>query len=301
MGNKDKYQQHYFDNDHNRNSDFDLDEYIREQSQESPAKSSSKVPLDMDDDSSQFKNALLVFIVFATAFLWYNNWNPAQAWNSIFGSNETSAEVTSTAPSFTIPDIPQVPEIPQIPALSNETGFVNYLLEINEAGIDDSFSSSALQAFYQSGIPVTNLSELVEAEYQDLSYPAIIAYYNADVPLEYLNTLNDNGYLSQFSFPEVIAYYNAEVSLEYLNTLNENGFLSEFSFPEVIAYYNAGVSLDYLNTLNEAGYLESLSYPAVISYFENGVTVSFLDRLRDNGLLENMSYPDVVSAFNTDN
>jgi|AntRauTorcE11897_2_1112592.scaffolds.fasta_scaffold00409_2 hypothetical protein len=272
MENKGKYKQYKFENDLDRGSDpdFDLDEYIRQQSMGQSQSADLHTPV--DEETSQFKNAILMFLVFAAAFLWANDWSPTQAWGSIFGSND--ADVTATAPSapaFELPDIPNVSEVPSIPGVGNETGYVNYLIEINESGFSDIFSSSALQAFYQSDVPTSYLSELVEAGYQELSYPAIIAYYNSDV------------------------------SLEYLNSLNEYGFLSEFSYPEVIAYYNSDVSIDYLNTLNEAGYLENLSYPAVIAYFNSGVTIEFLDRLRDNSLLDNMSYPEVVSAFNTDN
>lgn len=270
MRNKDKYKQYTFDNDLERGKDhdpnFDLDEYIRKQSQESGQINAHKVAV--EEDGSQFKNAILIFLVFAAAFLWANNWSPTQAWSSIFGSN--SGGITATAPpapSFTIPDIPA----PVIPNVGNESGFVNYLLEINEAGLDEIFSSPAQQAFYQTDVPVSYLSELIEAGYQDLRYPAIIAYYNSDVSLEYLNTLKDAGYLE------------------------------DLSYPAVIAFNNSGVSLEYLNTLDEAGYLESLSYPAVIAYFNTDVTVDFLNQLRDNNLLENMNYPEVISAFNTDN
>lgn len=300
MTNKGKYKQYKFENDldhgNDHDPDFDLDEYIRQQSMDNPR--STETHATVDEETSQFKNAILMFLIFAAAFLWANDWSPTQAWASIFGSEETAAEVTSTAPSFAIPDIP---DIPPIPGMGNEIGYVNYLIEINEAGLDDIYSSPALQSFYQSEVPIAYLSELVEAGYQELSYPAIIAYYNSDVPLEYLNTLTEYGFLSEFSYPEVIAYYNADVSLEFLTTLSENGFLSELSYPEVIAFYSSDVTMEYLRSLGEAGYLESFSYPAVIAYFNNGVTVDFLNQLRDNDLLDNMSYPEVVSAFKADN
>lgn len=273
MSNKGKYKQYKFENDLDRGGDhdpdFDLDEYIRQQSRENPRSTQSHAAV--DEETSQFKNAILMFIIFAAAFLWANDWSPTQAWASIFGSEETVAEVTSTTPPFTIPDIPEIPDMPALPNVGNETGYVNFLIEINDAGLSDIYSGPALQAFYQSEVPTSYLSELVEAGYQELSYPEIIAYYNANIPLE------------------------------YLNTLTEYGFLSEFSYPEVIAYYSSDVSMEYLRTLNEAGYLESLSYPAVIAYFNNSVTVDFFNQLRDNDLLENMSYPEVVSAFNADN
>ncbi|MFD2532687.1 hypothetical protein [Gracilimonas halophila] len=302
MSNKGKYKQYKFENDLDRGNDhdpdFDLDEYIHQQSIDNPTSTGMQAPV--DEETSQFKNAILMFLVFAAAFLWANDWSPTQAWGSIFGSEESATEVTSTAPSFTIPAIPDIPEVPALPRIGNESGYVNFLIEINEAGLSDVYSSPALQAFYQSDVPISYLSELVEAGYQEFSYPEIIAFYNAEIPLEYLNTLNEYGFLSEFSYPEVIAYYNADVSIEYLTTLSESGFLPEFSYPEVIAYYN-NVTIEYLRTLDEAGYLADLSYPAVIAFSNNNITIEFLNQLRDNNLLENMSYPEVVSAFNTDN
>lgn len=271
MGQKNRHSNYSFESEidsrDNNNPNFDLDEYIRQKSQ-SDTSSQLHQPDIEDREHSKFKNAVLIFLVFAAGFLWVNEWSVSETWNSVFGSDESATSFEFAPP--VIPDF-EIPDIPAPPISVNETGFVNYLLELNEAGLDDIFSSPAQQAFYQTDVPISYLSELVEARYQDLSYPAIIAYYNSDVPLEYLNTLRNAGYLE------------------------------ELSYPAIIALNSSGVSLDYLNTLDEAGYLQSLSYPAIIAYFNTGVTVDFLNRLRDNNLLENMSYPEVISAFNTDN
>jgi hypothetical protein len=304
MSNKGKYKQYKFENDLDRGDDhdpdFDLDEYIRQQSMDHSRSTDIHAPV--DEETSQFKNAILMFLVFAAAFLWANDWSPTQAWGSIFGGEEASTEVTSTAPSFTIPDIPDFPDIAPLPSLSTEAGFVDYLREINEAGLDDMYSSSGYSALYQSGVTIEYLTQLNEAGYLNkFSYSAIIGLFNGGVSLDYLNSLNESGYIDQFSYSAIIGLYNGGVTTEYLDALNENGYIDTFSYSGIIGLFNGGVTVDYLDQLAENRYLDTFSYSGIIGMYNSGVTVEFLNQLAENNLLEGMSYTDVIVAFNADN
>ena len=198
MGQKNSYSNYSFEAEIDGNVDydpnFDLDEYIRQKSQ--PQNNAALQPsLVEEQDNSQFKNAVLIFMVFAAAFLWVNDWSISQAWNSVFGGEETVA----TAPSFefVVPDIPEVdiPAVPAPPVPGSESGFVDYLRALEEAGLADAYSNSGNIAMYQSGVPIDYLLQMDEAGYLvDFSYSAIIGLYNGDVTIDYLDQLNNAGW-----------------------------------------------------------------------------------------------------------
>ncbi|MAO63527.1 MAG: hypothetical protein CL666_00860 [Balneola sp.] len=276
MGQSNKFSNYSFDKEINGDidydPDFDLDEYIRQKSD--PHTGSSRQSSVADEkENSQFKNAVLIFMVFAAAFLWMNDWSISQAWNGVFGNEE----VTSSAPSFGVQvpeiNIPDIPAPPLPPAtMSSQEGYVDYLASLNEAGYQDNFSSS--QA---------------------------IGLYNGGVTIEYLNRMNEAGYLDKFSYSAMIGLYNTGVTVEYLDALSEAGFLDDFSYSAIIGLYSTGVTIEYLNELSSRGYLENFSYSAIIALYNTDVTVEYLDQLNENGLLENMSYSDIIMAYNTDN
>jgi hypothetical protein len=284
MANKNTYQQRSSGNNHN--GDFDLDEYIRQQSNEATSDFSESVEdIHPNDDSSQFKNAILIFVVFATAFLWYNDWKPVQAWNAIFGSDEVPAEAPAAgndfAYTFEIPDIPDIPEInieipdievPPLPPSEIEGAFSDYLASIRDAGLQDVYSNSGFQALYQTGVPV-----------------------------DYLVQLHEEGFLNEFSYSAIIGLYHGDVTLEYLQQFREAGYLENYSYSAIIGMYNGGVTTEYLNQLSEGGFLEEFSYSAIIAFYNTGVTVEYLNQLQNNGLLEDMSYSEIIMAFVTDN
>jgi hypothetical protein len=273
MGQKNKHNNYSFESEIDGHADYDpnfnLDEYINRMSREGQIPETHTVV--EEDDRSQFKNAVLIFLVFAASYLWINDWSIGQAWNNIFGNDEVTFVTAPEVPSVDIPTIPAIPENPMAPGEVAGEGFVEFLAAANASGLNEYYSNIGLQTMYEAGVTI-----------------------------EYLNQLSDAGITDQ-SFPAVIAFYESEVSMDYLSTLNEAGFLQTQSFPAVIAFNESGVTMEYLNELNQAGYLQISSFPAVVAYYEAGVTPEFLDQLNENGLLQQMSFPDVVNAFEADN
>lgn len=276
MGQTNKYNNYSFESDVNGDIDhdpnFDLDAYIRDKSQPQSASTESADGVDQQE-RSQFKNAVLIFMVFAAAFLWVNDWSVSQAWNGVFGNEE----VTNAAPSFEVQvpeiNIPEVPAPPVPPAtITNQDGYVSFLTSLNEAGYRELFSNS--QA---------------------------IGLYNGGVSINYLNELNEAGYLDQFSYSAIIGLYNGGVTTIYLDDFQASGLLDEFSYSQLIGLYNGNVSVDYLDQLRSNGYLQEFSYSEIIGLFNADVTVSFLNQLEDNGVMEDMSYSDIIMAYNADN
>ncbi len=265
-----QYRQHSFDNDQGHDPDFDLDEYIREKSQEDSQPSSNANF--RNKKTSRIKDGLLFFAVFIAAILWVNDWSVSQAWNRIFGENETtSAEVSGSAPSFTIPDIPSIPEVPPVPDVNVNGSFVEYLAQIKNNDLQNHYSNSGWQALYQS-----------------------------EVSIDYLTELNEEGYLEAFSYSAIIGLYHGGVNLDYLNDLREMGYLDRFSYSAIIGLYNGGVEVEYLDELNTHNHLDEFSYSAIIALYNSDVTVDYLNQLRDNGLLEDMSYTDIIRSYNMD-
>lgn len=283
---------------------FDLDAYIEEQSRKPEISDSSKIQEPDSQNSYFFKNAALVSALVLTSFLWYHDWSPVQAWNSVFGSNEATTQVsTPTAPGFNI-QIPYIPDIPAppIPGASQSEGLLDYLAWANDAGFADEFSTVGLQAMYNANVPIEYLQQLKETGLIDkFSYPGVIALYSSDVPINYLTTLAEMDLLDEFSYPGVIALQNSGVDISYIQYLAGSGLLDAFSYPGVIALSSNGVDINYLTLLNEAGLLGDFSYPGVIALYQNNVPIDFINSLKERNLLENLSYPDIIRLYQADN
>ncbi|MFP8488929.1 hypothetical protein ACKGJO_07485 [Gracilimonas sp. Q87] len=242
MGQKNKYNNYSFESeidgyaDHDPN--FDLDEYIRKMSGEEQMLTSQQYE-EEEDDRSQFKNAILIFIVFAASYLWINDWNMSQTWNSIFGSDEAAFVSSSEVPSVDIPTIPSIPVNPMAPGEVNSQEFTEFLAAAQSNGAARFYSNIALQTMYESGVTMEYLKQLVAAGITDQSFPAVIAYHESGVTMEYLFLLKESGYLTNLSFPAVIAYFESGVTVEYLDQLNENDLLQGMNYPEVVNAYKS--------------------------------------------------------------
>jgi hypothetical protein len=258
MGNKEDNKSRSFSNDLDRHStenpdpDFDLDEYIHQQSQDDELNLSADI--EEKEDRSQFKNAVLIFIVFAASFLWFHDWSPTQAWSAVFGGGQQVAEVTTGA-SGSDQVQSQIPNIPQPPA---------------PPGANETAAPTA--------------SEL-------------------DMPItEYLSILREKGYLgNEVSSFDARQLYNANVPISYLDELQNQGFLEDLSFVDVTEFYNNDVTIDYLVSLNEAGYLEELSFVYITSFYNAGVTLEFLDQLKEQGLYQDLNFLDIVDLYQREN
>lgn len=182
----------------------------------------------------------------------------------------SNGEIVGPKFSIVMPEPP--PGAPRSDESLNESGMsiVDYAAELNQLGYLDELSVPAVQAFYSNGVPIEYLDRLNKAEILgDLSYPSVIAYYENDVPVDYLTRLDGAGLFNELTFPAVISFYKTEVTIDYLQRLNESGYLKEFSFPAVTAFYKRGVPVEFLNGLNGEGLLEKLSFPDIIGIYEN--------------------------------
>ncbi len=280
MENRGKYKQNKFENDLDRGDhdpNFDLDAYIQEQS--TPGNINSTYQKPPEDDSSQFKNALLIFVVFAAAFLWFNEWSPSQAWSSLTGGEQTSAEIAPTAPGLgqleiNIPDIPAPPTVPAAPTASQlDLSITEYLSILRDKGyLGDEISGFSARELY-----------------------------DANVPISYLDQLQQAGFLEDLSFVYITNYYQNQIPLAYLESLQEAGVYDELSFVDVTEFYNNNIPTDYLVKLNEAGYLEDLSFVYITNFYQAGVTIEFLDQLKEQDLYEDLNFLDIIDLYKREN
>lgn len=218
--------------------------------------------------SRGFRSFLAIVLCLIIPALWYFDWNLSNFADST--SDTVTGVFESGEATGVIEDgIAPLPPVPGVPGESSFDGSViDYTAALKEAGLLELFSSPAVNAFYETGIPV-----------------------------EYLTDLNEAGLIEDFSFPAIIAFYQNQVPLDYLISLKETNILSEISFPAVIAFHQNSVSLDYLTSFSEAGYLNELSFPAVVAFYQNDVTISFLNELKERELLNELSFPAVVEMF----
>lgn len=274
----------------NNNDDFDLDSYLEEQSHQQQTQASPQI--EEEPENSFMKNAILGLALIFTAFLWYHDWSPKEAYGSIFGSDEPRVIATGQSgnqividiPDINIPDIagPEVAELERaleqefsrVSGSANLPPVTDYLVELKELGLleDDKLSAFQARQLHSGGVPVSYIQEVDNAGFlDDLNFVAISEFYKNDIPLSY------------------IAQYE------------EAGFMDKVNFVGLSEFYKNNVSLDYLNTLDQAGYLEDLSFVYITEYYKAGVTTAFLDDLKAKGLYDDLNFIDVVEMYKDEN
>lgn len=279
-------------------NDFDLDDYINKMADQDLNENKYK-DFEERDESSFKRNFIAIAIVIILSAVWLFTAGP-------FASNGTNT-VEITEPvlpdlDFDFNDLAEIPVPPPPPVVEEfSTSYIDYLEAVNNR-FPDEFSSPAVRAFYDANVSLDYLDALNAAGMADeFSFPAIVAFYSGDVPVEYLEQFKDAGLIGDYSFPAIVSFYGAEIPFQYLEALKENGFGDSFSFPAITAFYSAGVSFEYLKSLQNANYLDSFSFPAIIAFYEADVPVEFLNILAERDLLDTMSFPDIVNAYQADN
>jgi len=274
----------------NNPDDFDLDSYIEEQAQGNQSK--QQIPLNEDTHETSFwKNAVLGAALACTAFLWYHDWSPVQAYESVFGSDEaptviaqgqSGSRIVIDIPEIEIPEI-EIPEQREIErairqelerASATLPSVTDYLVELKDRGLLEDGKLSAFQArqLHQGGVPISYIVDVDNAGYlDDLNFVAITEFYKNDIPLDYLEQFEKAGYLDRLNFVAISEFYKNDVSMEYLNNLDQ------------------------------AGYLDELSFVYITEYYKNGVTTEFLDQLKSTGLYNDLSFIDVVEMYKDEN
>ena len=273
----------------NNNDDFDLDSYLEEQAHQTVEPTQQ---IEDEHEPSFLKNAMLGLALVFTAFLWYHDWSPKQAYASIFGAEEPRLISTGQAgnqividiPEITIPEI-SIPEsreiqraIEQELARASETAnlpsVTDYLVQLKELGLleDDKLSAFQARQLHSSGVPVS-----------------------------YIQEVDNAGFLDDLNFVAISEFYNNDIPLSYLTEFEEAGFLDKVSSIGISEFYKNNVSMDYLRTLDQAGYLDDLSFVHITEYYKAGVTTSFLDDLKAKGLYEELSFVDIVEMYKDEN
>jgi hypothetical protein len=271
--------------------DFDLDSYLEEQSQEQPK---TTAPLIEDDHETSFmKNAILGVALLFTSFMWYHDWSPSQAYNSIFGSDENSVIATGQAGNQIVIDIPEI----RIPDIN-----INQQQEIERA-IENELARAGL-----SDVSLPSVTDyLIELKDKGLLEDGKLSAFQArqlhegGVPISYIEQVNDAGYLDDLNFVAITEFYRNDIPLEYLEQFDQAGYLDRMNFVSISEFYKNNVSMDYLNSLDEAGYLDDLSFVYITEYYKAGVTTEFLNELKAKGLYEDLNFIDVVELYKSEN
>tara|TARA_R110002126_G_scaffold35949_4_gene109922 strand:+ start:1159 stop:2010 length:852 start_codon:yes stop_codon:yes gene_type:complete len=272
----------------NNPDDFDLDSYIEEQSH---PQAEIQQPIE-EHESSFMKNAILGLAMVFTAFMWYHDWSPKQAYGSIFGTNKATVVATDQSgnrieiniPDINIPDInlPETrdleraleQEFARLSGSANLPPVTDYLVELKALGLLEDNKLSAFQA----------------------------RQLHADgVPISYIQEVDNAGFLDDLNFVAISEFYKNDIPLSYISQYEEAGILDKVNFVGLSEFYKNGVSMDYLKTLDAAGYLDDLSFVYVTEYYKAGVTTEFLDGLKEKGLYNDLNFIDVVELYKDEN
>ena len=302
MPQKGNFKNRPFKND--LDSEFDLDGYLDEQSQ-SPDSSEQFGNEISEERSDLIKNSLLVVAVITTIFLWVFDWSPRNAYSYFFGEESATyiigeAQTISPDATPTVAEAPRFPEFEPAVEPSQSSSAVDYIVELREKGLLDqgNLSGFAARQLYSSGVPVSYLEALAEANFlDDFSFVDISEFYSNRVPIEYLQALDQAGFLDDFSFVDITEFYQNNVSFDYLNQLDQLGILDELSFVDITEFYSSNVSMDYLRALEENNYIGKLSFVDITEFYENGVPVEFLNELRSKDLIDELSFVDIVDLY----
>lgn len=304
MAQKGNFKDRPFKND--LDSEFDLDEYLNDQGQ------SQKTGEQIDNNTAEersdlIKNSLLVVAVITTIFLWIFDWSPRNAYSYFFGEESTTyvfgSDAQAVAPNVEQTVVAEAPRFPEFePAVepSQNSSAVDYIVELREKGLLDqgNLSGFAARQLYSSGVPVSYIEALAEANFlDDFSFVDISEFYSNRVPIEYLQALDQAGFLNDLSFVDITEFYSNNVSFDYLNQLDQLGILDDLSFVDITEFYSSNVSIDYLRALEENDYIGKLSFVDITEFYENGVTIEFLNELKSKGLIDDLSFVDIVDLY----
>lgn len=304
MAKQDTSKKHSLSND--LDPDFDLDDFLDD-------RANSEKDINQVDDqelreerTDLIKNSLLVVAVLTTIFLWSFDWSPRNAYNYFFAS-ETPVFIFEEGGQSVPPDVEQtvVAEAPRFPNFESavepsSSSAIDYIVELREKGLLDqgNLSGFAARQLYSSGVPISYLEALAEANFlDDFSFVDISEFYDSRIPMQYLQTLEQSGYLGELSFVDITEFYENNVPIQYLNRLNDIGILSKLSFVDITEFYSSEVSIDYLRNLEQNGFIEKLSFVDITEFYENGVTIEFLNDLKTKGLIDELSFVDIVDLY----
>ena len=273
----------------NNDDDFDLDTYLEVQSHQT---AEATPHIEEEHESSFMKNAILGLALVFTAFMWYHDWSPKQAYGSIFGSDEATVVATGQSGNQIVIDIPDInipdinireardleraigDEIARIGNSANLPPVTDYLVELKDLGLLDDNKLSAFQArqLHASGVPIS-----------------------------YIQEVDNAGFLNDLNFVAISEFYKNDIPLSYISQYEEAGILDKVNFVGLSEFYKNGVTMDYLKTLDAAGYLDDLNFVYISEYYKAGVTTDFLDGLKEKGLYEDLNFIDVVELYKDEN
>ncbi len=270
---------------------FDLDSYLDEQSQRP---TQSQKPIEEEPAGSFLKNAILGAALLGTAFLWYHDWSPKQAFDSVFGTEQATPVAVEQSGNRIVIDIPDIEipdiQIPDVDAEELERVIQDELAKLPELVTLPS-ATDYLAELKQKGLIGDNKLSTFDAT----------QLYNAKVPIEYLEQVDAAGYLDDFNFIAISELYKNNVPFSYINQLDEGGFLENINFIGISELYKNNVSMEYLSKLSQSGYLNDLNFIAITEYYKAGVTTEFLDELKQKDLYNDLNFVSVVELYKSEN
>jgi hypothetical protein len=203
------------------------------------------------------------------------------------------------------PTRPNQPPVPPVPGVSNskreklDIPYVDYLAELKENGLFNTYKEYELKSFYENGIDIDQIEEWKEGGLTDLLKPwELIQLNDKGVDASDIEPWIKAGFLKDYKSFEIVQFIENDVPTSYVSDFKKNGFDKKFQFYEITNFFNADVTIDNLKDWDKSGYLNLFKSHEIVSFIENDVPPSFLKSLDQKGLLKDLQFYEITNLFN---
>ncbi|NCQ10721.1 MAG: hypothetical protein GW809_00895 [Bacteroidetes bacterium] len=201
--------------------------------------------------------------------------------------------------------IPPVPPVPPISGFNTtksnslEISYLDYLAELKENGLFNTYKEYELKSFYDNGVDVDQILEWKENGLTDLLKPWELTHlYNNDIDASEMNPWIKGGFLKDYKSHEIIQFIKNDVTPEHVSDFKKNGLAKKYKFYEITNFFNADVTIDDLKEWDATGYLDLYKSHEILNFIENDVPPSFLRTLDDKGLLKDLKFYEITKLYN---
>ncbi|MEO1023142.1 MAG: hypothetical protein AAFW89_11420, partial [Bacteroidota bacterium] len=114
---------------------------------------------------------------------------------------------------------------------------------------------------------------------------------------DYLEQLNNAGFLDDFSGTSATRLYEARVPIAYLNELSQAGVFSDFGSTSITRLYSNNVPTEYVQQFKQAGLLNDFGSTSLVNLYQNQVPFDYIKLYKDNGLLDDFGGTSVTRLY----
>lgn len=252
-----------------RNENFDLDQFLEDKASGSESNSQEPEVQEPSKIAGFFRNTLIVLVAIFGLILWYHDWNPRQAYVSIFGSETNEPvviESTNSFPEVPAPPVPVSPNADRIAELERSAVALAQSEELER--LTEQSVALALESAFEALGSLENMDfsgleglESLEA-LEGLEGLEGFEVFAEQAALEALRNID-------FSQIEIETGTTNLASFEQFSRELTEKSIDQFTDEELRTLHSAGVPSSFLSQLNDVGLLDRLDAEEIIALFED--------------------------------